>query len=116
MRSNIVFSDFIYFDVPASNAAHIIPGIFLLCIPLVSSSPNWCIAFMAFSYGFSGASSMGGFVNLQEIAPNYSTTVTSIVSSFTNWNGILVPLMVATFTQDNVIVFLLIYCDLCDFN
>lgn len=96
-------SERFYYDYFPSTA-HVIPGIFLVCIPLVSESPYWCIAFMVLSYGFSGAGAMGGFVNLQEIAPNYATTVMGVVTSFTNWNGFLAPMLVAHFTRDNVMM------------
>lgn len=82
--------------------AHIIPGLFLIGIPFVSDYPSWCIAFITLSFGFNGAIAMTSMQNMHELAPNYTSTIYSMISTLSLTTGYTTPLVVAAFTSERV--------------
>lgn len=82
--------------------SHIIPGIFLLAIPLVSPYPMWCVAMITLSFAFNGAITMSGYQNVHELAPNYTSTIMSIIVTISTTSGYMSPMVVAYFTREKV--------------
>lgn len=83
-------------------SAHVIPGLFLLAIPYVSYSPNACVAFITISFGFNGAVSLTNYTNAHDLAPNFASTLYSVMNGVATTAGFLSPLVVAYFTKDGV--------------
>lgn len=82
--------------------AHVLPGLFLVGIVYVSAEPLMCVAFMTLSYGFNGAVTMTGYLNAHDLAPNYATTLYSIMNGVSSTGGFISPMVVAYFTRERV--------------
>lgn len=84
------------------NIAHTIPGLFLLAIPYVSHSPYACVAFITLSFGFNGSGCLTNQSNSHDLAPNFASTLFSVMNGVATTAGFLSPLVVAHFTKDGV--------------
>lgn len=83
--------------------AHILPGVILLCLPLVSYDPYLCIVFVTLSLGFSGSMNVTNLQNSQDLAPNYSATLYGLINAIGSTSGFLAPLVVGILTQQRVL-------------
>lgn len=90
--------------------AHITPGLLLVALTYLSTSPYMCVAVMALAYGFNGAVTQTSLSNSQDLSPNYSAFVLCIANTIGGLSGFVIPLVVAFFTKDNVIVRLYPWC------
>lgn len=84
-------------------AAHVFPGVFLVCIPYVSDWPYVCVAFITLSLGMNGASTVTNLQNSHDLAPNYASTVYGIINTAGTTAGFITPLVVTHFTKERVI-------------
>lgn len=83
-------------------AAHVVPGLFLICIPFVGAEANTCVAFISLSLGFNGVSALTNVKNAQDLSPNYAATIFAIINCIGTSNGFIVPHIVTYFTSENV--------------
>lgn len=74
----------------------------MIGIPYVSDSPYMCVAFIIISFGFNGAITLTDYTNVHELAPNYATTIYSIINAIATTAGFISPLVVGIFTQERV--------------
>lgn len=82
--------------------AHVIPGLLLLAIPLVGAYPLWCVALITLSFAFNGGISLSGYQNVHELAPNYTSTMMSMIVTISTTTGYISPVVVAYFTREKV--------------
>ncbi|KAG7312255.1 hypothetical protein JYU34_001727 [Plutella xylostella] len=80
--------------------SHVLPGVMLLALTLVDS-PILAITLMIVSLGLNGALAVTGSVNCQDLAPNFAGTIYGIGNSIGTTAGIIVPLVVAYFTESD---------------
>lgn len=84
-------------------AAHILPAVCLLCIPLVTvDQPYICVALMTVAFGLNGAITQTTLVNYHDLGPTCAASLMSIANSVAAASGFLSPLVVAYFTSERV--------------
>lgn len=83
-------------------SAHVVPGIFLICITYVSDWPYLCVAFITLSLGMNGVATVTDLQNSQDLAPNYAAVLYSIINAISVTTGFITPLIVTYFTQERV--------------
>lgn len=52
--------------------------------------------------GFNGASTVVSLTNAMDLAPNYAPTIAAIINTFGALAGILAPMLITFFTQEQV--------------
>lgn len=82
--------------------AHILPGILLFSLRFVSHNPYYCVAFITVALGLNGASTVVCLVNALDLSPNFAAPVGAIINTFSSPAGILAPMLITFFTQEQV--------------
>lgn len=82
--------------------AHILPGILLFSLRFVSHNPYYCVAFITVALGLNGASTVVSLVNALDLSPNFAAPVGAIINTFSSPAGVLAPMLITFFTQEQV--------------
>lgn len=81
----------------------------LIILAYVGEDPYICIMIMTISFAFNGAETATNFQNFQDLAPNFAGTLQGIINGVGTTPGFFSPLIVASFTKENVIFELVCY-------
>lgn len=82
--------------------AHILPGCLLLSMGYIGKNPYVCVAIITIALGFNGASVCTNLLNAQDLAPNYTAIIFSIINLVGTSSGATTPMVIAYFTRENV--------------
>ncbi|XP_059611808.1 sialin-like [Phlebotomus argentipes] len=80
--------------------SHILPGLCFVGLCFVRG-PYTCIALLTVAMAFSGASVLTNMQNCQDLAPNFAASIYGILNTVATTSGIISPLVLSYFTQDN---------------
>lgn len=83
-------------------SAHILPGCLLLSMGYIGSNPYVCVTIITIALGFNGASVCTNLLNAQDLAPNYTAIIFSIINLVGTSCGATTPMVIAYFTRENV--------------
>lgn len=76
------------------------PGLGLAIMGFITTDWGLCIAVMTLAFTLNGFN-MPAYMNVVDVAPNFSGTVNGIVNGFGAGTGFVVPLITAAFTSEN---------------
>lgn len=82
--------------------AHIIPGILLYSISFADGNPLHCVAIIIMALASNGAMVITNLQNPIDLAPNYTSTIFSLLNGTGISSGIIAPKIVAYFIQEKV--------------
>ena len=74
----------------------------ILGIAFTGCNPTLAVVWLVIAFVFDGSFIAGFAVNQMELSPNYAGSIRGIVSTFSNMNGFLTPLVAAYFVDGNV--------------
>ncbi|XP_037977353.2 vesicular glutamate transporter 3-like [Plutella xylostella] len=80
--------------------SHILPGLLLLALT-TTSNPIVALTLMIISIGLNGSSVLTSAINCHDLTPNYASTAFGLTNGLASVSGILSPLVVAHFTEQD---------------